>query len=66
MAAPRAENAAVILAALKDAIIAARMDSGAHARFDEVENRYRFIRYLERLESRDMLEYPADIRPTTR
>ncbi len=30
-------------------------------RLDEVENRYRFIRYLEGLEGRHMLEYPADI-----
>jgi phosphonopyruvate decarboxylase len=67
-------DAAAFEAALKDAlasdgphfiaaIIAASMDSGEHARLDEVENRYRFIRYLERLEGRDMYEYPADIRP---
>ncbi len=32
-------------------------------RIDEVENRYRFIRYLEGLEGRHILEYPADIQP---
>jgi phosphonopyruvate decarboxylase len=34
-------------------------------RIDEMENRYRFIRYLEGLEGRHILEYPADIRPKT-
>ncbi len=34
-------------------------------RIDEVENRYRFIRSLEGLEGRHILEYPADIRPKT-
>ncbi len=34
-------------------------------RIDEVENRYRFIRYLEGLEGRHLLEYPADIQPPT-
>ena len=68
------EDVAAFEAALKDAlasegphfiaaIVAASKDSGEHARFDEVENRYRFIRYLERLEDRNILEYPADIRP---
>ena len=32
-------------------------------RIDEMENRYRFIRYLEGLEGRHILEYPADIQP---
>lgn len=31
-------------------------------RIDEMENRYRFIRYLEGLEGRHLLEYPADIK----
>lgn len=45
------------------AVIEAGEEQGGHARYDEAENRYRFIRYLERLEGRDILEYPADIGP---
>lgn len=40
-------------------------DKRSGIRIDEVENRYRFIRYLEGLEGRHLLEYPADIRPKT-
>ncbi len=45
------------------AVVAPSEDPGEHARLDEMENRYRFIRYLEGLEGRRILEYPADIQP---
>lgn len=45
------------------AVIEAGDEVGEHARYDEAENRYRFIRYLEALEGRAFLEYPADIPP---
>ncbi len=47
------------------AVVEANLEPGGHARLDEAENRYRFIRYLEGLEGRHILEYPADIRPKT-
>jgi phosphonopyruvate decarboxylase len=47
------------------AVVESSAEPGGHARLDEVENRYRFIRYLEGLEGRHILEYPADIRPKT-
>ncbi len=32
-----------------------------HTRYDEMENRYLFIRYLEKLENRKLLEYAMDV-----
>lgn len=45
------------------AVVEANTEPGEHARLDEVENRYRFIRYLEGLEGRRILESPLDIPP---
>ena len=56
------------------AVVEPSTERGAHPRIDEVEkrnriridemeNRYRFIRYLEGLEGRHILEYPADLKP---
>ena len=39
------------------------VEKRSRIRIDEMENRYRFIRYLEGLEGRHILEYPADIQP---
>lgn len=44
-----------------NAVVELSREPGEHARFDEVENRYRFIRFLEKLEGRALLEYPIDV-----
>ena len=44
------------------AVVEIAKEVGQHTRYDEVENRYRFIRHLEKLEGRELLAYPADIR----
>ena len=43
------------------AVVEIAKEVGQHTRYDEVENRYRFIRHLEKLEGREILAYPADI-----
>ena len=44
-----------------NAVVEIAKEVGQHTRYDEVENRYRFIRHLEKLEGREILAYPADI-----